>query len=240
MTIFEYSCRAAIPFLPVVYQCVRREIRDFLRSAGGPIDLLDVGGRTSPYTVGLNARVTVSDLPRETELQHALHLGVTPEMTSALMRRRSNIQSVIYDDMTQTRLAEACFDCVVAVEVLEHVEQDDRFLANVSRILRKGGVFIMSTPNGDFIPKRNPDHKRHYHREHLAELLARHFSDVNVHYAVRSGYFHLKGLPGIVLDKPFRTVGAMAANVLNGIQSRGQAIGNQDQMTCHLIARAAR
>jgi SAM-dependent methyltransferase len=38
------------------------------------------------------------------------------------------------------------FDAVVSVEVMEHVEHLDRYLGEISRLLKPGGVFIWTTP----------------------------------------------------------------------------------------------
>src|SRR6185437_2994707 len=43
--------------------------------------------------------------------------------------------------------ADASFDVVFCVYVLEHVEQPAEFVSEVARILRSGGVFIALTPN---------------------------------------------------------------------------------------------
>jgi ubiquinone/menaquinone biosynthesis C-methylase UbiE len=39
------------------------------------------------------------------------------------------------------------FDCVIALEVIEHVADDDRFVSEGLRVLRPGGRFIFTTPN---------------------------------------------------------------------------------------------
>jgi ubiquinone/menaquinone biosynthesis C-methylase UbiE len=39
------------------------------------------------------------------------------------------------------------FDCVIALEVIEHVPDDDAFLHEGLRVLRPGGKFIFTTPN---------------------------------------------------------------------------------------------
>ena len=47
------------------------------------IEILDIGGRKSHYTIGIAGSVTITDLPRETDIQQRLHLGVTPAMVAA-------------------------------------------------------------------------------------------------------------------------------------------------------------
>lgn len=39
------------------------------------------------------------------------------------------------------------FDCVIAAEIIEHVYDTDRFLAEIRRVLKTGGVLVLSTPN---------------------------------------------------------------------------------------------
>jgi SAM-dependent methyltransferase len=43
----------------------------------------------------------------------------------------------------------AKFDWIVAIDVLEHLEQDQPFLQELSRILRPGGRAVVTVPNGD-------------------------------------------------------------------------------------------
>ena len=43
--------------------------------------------------------------------------------------------------------ADASFDLAVAVEVMEHIDDHDRFFSEVTRVLKPGGVFMMTTPN---------------------------------------------------------------------------------------------
>jgi SAM-dependent methyltransferase len=97
------------------------------------------------------------NIPREREIQEQLDLGATDEIRSAVLARRSNVKEYRYDDMSRTSLPESHFDVVNAVEVLEHVEDDEAFVANVARVLRSGGHFVMTTPNGDFKPVPYPD-----------------------------------------------------------------------------------
>lgn len=41
------------------------------------------------------------------------------------------------------------FDCIVAIDVLEHLDDDQPFLGELRRILKTGGVTVVTVPNGD-------------------------------------------------------------------------------------------
>ena len=177
---FERIYLLAEPFVPVLPRHVRARLRGIVQSAAvgdAPVKLLDVGGRKSHYTIGVDADVTVSDIPRTTEIQRQLHLGVDSNVANAVRSRRSNVAHLVYDDMTSSAFQDASFDCVVSIEVLEHVPRDRDFLQEVHRVLRPGGVFLMTTPNGDYVPNNNPDHCRHYKRDQEGEHAGRKTGD---------------------------------------------------------------
>lgn len=70
------------------------------------------------------------------------------------------------------------FDYVVSFQVIEHIKQDAEFVREVSRVLRPGGKFIVSTPNAPMSLTRNPWHVREYRAEELEALLSKSFSSV--------------------------------------------------------------
>jgi SAM-dependent methyltransferase len=237
MTSFELFYLCAEPFLPPLHRKVRQRLSHVAHSQA-TLEILDVGGRRSHYTIGLPARVTITDLPRESEVQNKLNLGITDEIIDKTRSRRSNIRRMLYDDMTRSNLPSESFDCVVAVEVLEHVEEDENFVREVSRVLKPGGVFLMTTPNGDSVKNTNPDHKRHYLRQQLRALLLKHFDDVQVEYAIRGGKFRTLGLRSWSPRRPLQTALSMVGNTINSFQSASEALKDQPVGTRHLIATA--
>jgi SAM-dependent methyltransferase len=42
-----------------------------------------------------------------------------------------------------------CYDCVISIDVLEHLEDDQPFLLEINRVLKPGGTAIVTVPNGD-------------------------------------------------------------------------------------------
>jgi SAM-dependent methyltransferase len=232
---FELRYLCVEPFLPTLYQMVRKRLLSIALQSNDRTRILDVGGRKSHYTIGVPADVMITDVPRTADIQHQLHLGINIDIISELYARRSNITAVQYDDMTKSALTSEQFDCVVAVEVLEHVDRDAAFISEVHRVLRSDGVFLMTTPNGQFVKNRNPDHKRHYTREHLSELLTSTFgsADVDVEYAVKSGLFYNLASRSWSLRRPVYTGLAMIGALINSVQSgserlRGQSFGTQE------------
>jgi SAM-dependent methyltransferase len=76
--------------------------------------------------------------------------------------------------------ADESFDYVISFQVIEHIKNDKEFVAEVSRVLRKGGKFIVSTPNAPMSLTRNPWHVREYKAEELKKLLSNDFSQIDM------------------------------------------------------------
>lgn len=68
--------------------------------------------------------------------------------------------------------ADGEFDYVVSFQVIEHIVRDREFVAEVMRVLKRGGKFIVSTPNRPMSLTRNPWHVREYRAEELKALLS--------------------------------------------------------------------
>ena len=75
---------------------------------------------------------------------------------------------------------DACFDAVTSFETIEHLAAPEHFLEELQRVLRRGGVLVLSTPNARITEHypRNPFHLKEYYPEELAELLRSRFRDV--------------------------------------------------------------
>lgn len=58
-------------------------------------------------------------------------------------------EPVIHYCADQFPFADGVFDCVVSIDVLEHLESDQPFLREMSRVLRPQGVALVTVPNGD-------------------------------------------------------------------------------------------
>jgi SAM-dependent methyltransferase len=82
---------------------------------------------------------------------------------------------LVQGDLTALPFASDCFDMVTALDVVEHVERDVDALREICRVLRPGGVLLMSVPAYPFLWSSHDTalhHKRRYSAGMLAPRLA--------------------------------------------------------------------
>src|SRR6201996_7705373 len=113
----------------------------------------------------------------------------------AHVRGRYPRVEVMQANLADLPLPTASMDVVVNFQVIEHLWDQGQFVAECARVLRPGGVLLVSTPNRiTFSPGRdtpiNPFHTRELNADELTELLA------TAGFAVESmlGVFHGEGL----------------------------------------------
>jgi len=83
---------------------------------------------------------------------------------------------------TAVPIRSGALDAVVAMEMIEHVGDPKGVLAEARRVLKKGGVLLVSTPNrlvtGTVEKPSNPYHVREYSVEEFRTLLAGSFDEI--------------------------------------------------------------
>jgi len=72
------------------------------------------------------------------------------------------------------------FDCIVSFQVIEHIQDDKMFLKEISRVLKSGGLALITTPNRPMSLSRNPWHIREYTATELADLAIPFFTTVEM------------------------------------------------------------
>ena len=70
------------------------------------------------------------------------------------------------------------YDFVISFQVIEHIQNDSLFVAEIQRVLKPGGKAIITTPNRRWSLTRNPWHIREYTETELQALLQKHFAVV--------------------------------------------------------------
>ena len=93
-----------------------------------------------------------------------------------------NLEFVLGSALDLTAYEDASFDVVVAFEIIEHVQEQGRVLAEVARVLGDDGLLIASTPDrvmyAESRTEGNPFHERELSLEEFRELLGREFPHV--------------------------------------------------------------
>jgi len=77
-------------------------------------------------------------------------------------------------------LMDNSYDSVVSFQVIEHIEDDLLYLKEIYRVLKPGGVALITTPNRSMSLSRNPWHIREYLPEQLKSLASNIFSTVEL------------------------------------------------------------
>lgn len=77
------------------------------------------------------------------------------------------------------------FDVVCSFEVIEHLSDYRLYLAQIKRVLKKGGLFLLSTPNKKFsspgVEKpTNPYHLHEFYFDELKKVLSEYFEFVQM------------------------------------------------------------
>ncbi len=78
----------------------------------------------------------------------------------------------IVADATKLPFADGSFSHVIASEVLEHIPDDRRALAEISRVLKPEGALIVTIPHRQFYFAHDDRYVEHYRRYELKDLTA--------------------------------------------------------------------
>jgi 2-polyprenyl-3-methyl-5-hydroxy-6-metoxy-1,4-benzoquinol methylase len=134
------------------------------------VDVLDAGCGTGYGTAILAgtkpARLLAVDLDQEAVERTRAAVGDAAEVSRA--------------DVRELPLEDDAVDVVVCFEVIEHLERRDQALRELARVLRPGGVLLISSPNRNRYPPGNPHHVYEYTPEELEQELGEHFAHVRV------------------------------------------------------------
>jgi len=227
------------PLLPAFQNKVRNDINALIKNQEGQVEIIDIGGRKSPYTIGLNATITILDKQPENEVQKSLNLGIDEKRKIEILLERSNVKDILDIDITSNNTSlKNKYDLALAIEVIEHVKDSEKMLENIYNALKPGGILYITTPNGDYIknepPNYNPDHIKHYKRKELVTLLRKYFTSVNVFYGIKMGKYWYHSLNGWSMKHPFRTLITIFCSLINQLESKGMEI--KPIKTAHLFA----
>jgi O-antigen biosynthesis protein len=83
-------------------------------------------------------------------------------------------------DLAELPLEDGAFDLVVCFEAIEHVDDQDRVLDELVRVLAPGGLLAISSPNRDVYIPGNPHHTHEYLPEEMEAALRARLANVRL------------------------------------------------------------
>jgi SAM-dependent methyltransferase len=93
--------------------------------------------------------------------------------SAALGKLRSRGADVVLGEVTALPFADATFDLVCALDIIEHVDDDERALCELARVAKPGATLLLSTPLYAALWTSFDDFVGHKRRYEPAELLAK-------------------------------------------------------------------
>lgn len=102
-------------------------------------------------------------------------------------KRKYNFKNLEFKTMNSTELIfdDETFDVVTSFQVIEHIKDTNEFLLESKRVLKKGGFFLVSTPNKktyspNTVKPQNPFHVKEFYLDEFDKLLRIHFNKVKI------------------------------------------------------------
>lgn len=95
-------------------------------------------------------------------------LDFAPKMISNMAKKFPKVRYVL-GSVTETRLPNDYFDAVVAGEIIEHLEEPISLLREMSRICKRNGKIIISTP---ILECEEPEHLWEFWTEDVSSMMS--------------------------------------------------------------------
>lgn len=127
--------------------------------------LLDIGcGAGKLSTLAAQKGFKVVGIDREKKA-----VAIAKKRANELGLRR-NCQFLVADFEKLKFFKSEVFDVVVCSEVVEHVPRPEKFIRKAKRLLKKGGLFILTTPNNSRYWTVADEYAQHYRRFEIDQL----------------------------------------------------------------------
>ena len=113
---------------------------------------------------------------------HVTGVDVAPKAIEHAKRSYSSVANIEFriGSCTAIPLPDASVDVAISFETVEHIHEQDEFMAELARVLKPGGIVILSCPNkAEYTDKRrteNEFHVKELYRDELAALVTKRFA----------------------------------------------------------------
>ncbi len=125
---------------------------------GGPEKILEIGCSTGALIVDLNKQ------------GYKNVVGVDINEDAIAIAKSEGVSNVEVVDGEVLPFADGTFDLIIACDVLEHIEDEGRVLLEWGRVLKPGGIFMITVPAFMFLWSGHDVENAHY-RRYTARML---------------------------------------------------------------------
>jgi len=120
--------------------------------------------------VGCGTGIVLKEFPWQTRVR----CGVDASSIALTMTRRRAVRDLVRADVSRLPFASGTVDVALALDVIEHLDDDAGALREMARILRPGGHLLLHVPAFPVLWSRKDainDHRRRYRRAALRRLV---------------------------------------------------------------------
>jgi ubiquinone/menaquinone biosynthesis C-methylase UbiE len=134
--------------------------------------LLKVGPRPNILDVGCSSGFLVEDLSRALPESNVIGADYLAELVLKAAQRCPN-NPFLQFDLRDCPLPDSCLDGITALNVLEHIDDDDKALSEIHRVLKSGGLAHIEVPADPSSFDLYDEILLHYRRYRLPDIVAK-------------------------------------------------------------------
>jgi GT2 family glycosyltransferase/ubiquinone/menaquinone biosynthesis C-methylase UbiE len=170
--------------------------------------------------------------------REVIGLDISKDTIERAKNTYANIRNLkfVQGSIANLPLEDGSIDVVVSFETIEHVNEElqNSFITEVKRVLKKDGIFIVSTPNkkiySDLYNYHNEFHIKEFYEDEFSTFLKRYFKNVKLFYQ----FFEVAG----IIDYKLSHVGTAIYKKSNEYEGEGKyiiALASQENLDDKLI-----
>jgi ubiquinone/menaquinone biosynthesis C-methylase UbiE len=134
--------------------------------------LLNLKQRPIILDVGCSSGFLVEDLSRALPESNVIGADYLPELVLKGAQRCPN-NPFLQFDLRDCPLPDSCLDGITALNVLEHIDDDDKALSEIHRVLKRGGLAHVEVPADPSSFDLYDEVLLHYRRYRLPDIAAK-------------------------------------------------------------------
>ncbi len=149
-------------------------------------EIIDIGGSNGAFSNFFGTKMRV--------------ILLEPGEKGVAQAERSGISPIIHASLEEAKFKDGCMPAVGLFDVLEHIEKDDKFVEELSRIMTNDGYVFLTVPAFKFLWSsfdESVGHFRRYNLRRITKLLEKH--GFRIEYS--SYLFYFLPLPMYLLRK---------------------------------------